>query len=351
MPTHRDCDLSKYDFVFSDMYFDNRCNCNELQDILSRTGDSTTIIVKLTWSTVDLSLLHSIVDEWKSYKILRTIVSGTSSEFFVVIYKKLGRSQIPSDVPVCRVVNEVWGHVNDCTVCCCDSPKRKDRDNIFKPARFDGLALLYGCGLPSPPGFFGSLFSRSAKQNMRVELRDNAKGALVPISSYDRDELISDQALLRDEDVPSNNIGERTRTHQLLDDKPISLRQAVAANYITQSAYGNLLRYAQKKGALTVGNKVDYVDNPEDGYYRVVRKKTVKLFGKEVCDVHPIDAYKRIPYMDKPDYLDLFARLTGIPLLKCRTPLMSCPTRRSSMMVMSSVKLLLRPGVGRGRRR
>lgn len=336
------------------MYFDNRCNCNEFQYILSRTGDSTTVIVKLTWSTVDFSLLHSIVDEWKSYKILRTIASGTSSEFFVVIYKRFGRSYVPSDVPVCRVVNEVWKHVNDCPVCHCESPKRKTDDNIFKPARFDGLALLYGCGTPPPPGFFGSLFSRNNKQNMRVELRANPGGALVPyLCTTQMNWSVIRRYYVMRTFHPTTLVRKRGHIIYLTIISYLFVRPLLPIILLTQSTYGNALRYAQKKGALTVGNKIEYVDNPEDGYYRVVKKKTVKVFGKEICDAHPIDAYKRIPYKNLP-VLSInfsFVRPTPIPLLRCLILLKCNQTLRLLTTVMKSAMSSQEPEAKRRERK
>lgn len=79
--------MKGYDVVFSDMYFDDRSNCNDFEEVLERTGDTSTVVVKMTWSSMDLSLLHRLLSSWKSFKILRTVASGTSSEFFVVVYK------------------------------------------------------------------------------------------------------------------------------------------------------------------------------------------------------------------------------------------------------------------------
>lgn len=46
--SYRDHDLKGYDVVFSDMYFDDRSNCNDFEEVFERTGDTSTIVVKIT---------------------------------------------------------------------------------------------------------------------------------------------------------------------------------------------------------------------------------------------------------------------------------------------------------------
>lgn len=124
--SYRDHDLKSYDVVFSDMYFDDRCNSNDFGEVLERAGDKSTVVVKLTSSSVDLAALHSMLSLWKSFKILGTIASGTSSEFFVVVYKKYGKNTVPSSVPVCSIVNDMYAHVNNCKICLTTKPRCDD---------------------------------------------------------------------------------------------------------------------------------------------------------------------------------------------------------------------------------
>lgn len=115
----------------------------------------------------------------------------------------------------------------------------------------------------------------------------------------------------------------------LADDPPITSTSARVVDSLTSCYYGSNIyasvhRAAQKKGALTIGNKVDYIDNAEQGYCRVIKKKVVKILGKEVCTATHPNAFKKISYKNKPDDLDKILLRDANPYAPLAVPDIPC---------------------------
>lgn len=70
---------------------------------------------------------------------------------------------------------------------------------------------------------------------------------------------------------------------------------------------------------------MDYIDNADEGYCRVVRKKVIKAFGKDICTAVQPFAYKKIPYKNKPDTLDKILLRDANPYASLAVPDKSPP--------------------------
>lgn len=109
-----DCDLTPYDVVISDVYSTSANRANYIEHLLEKTSPNASLLVKFTWSTINMILAQQLL--MKVYwKVIRTSASGTSSEFFLLIDKKRDRPDY--DVCFCQSVAFLWAHANECGRC------------------------------------------------------------------------------------------------------------------------------------------------------------------------------------------------------------------------------------------